>query len=517
MKKSLLLLLALLTVGAGVLIVACEKHKDPFSASNTAPAIASFAFKPDLTLPDRSLRADGDSLKFKAGKAYPITLVHEDAEAKRNGRALRANFKFLAGSGQLSSNKFTNPGADGLSFDIPAQFNDEFFLIPAKPGIVDLQLTITDGVKTSPTLTASTTFFENLPPIVRFTSSAGNQQGPPYGIDFNASTSVDRDSKIETYTWLFGDGSGIATVRANTIHHDYQGSGTFTVRLKVTDDEGAADSLDQAITTVNQAPVAVLSVSPGAGKAPLLIRYDARGSRDRDGGIVSYDISFGDGKSSQSDTGSHRYTTDAVYPVRLTVKDNVGADNTTTVNVTVETPPIALLKVLPDSGAFPLSVMLDGSESFDPQGGQIVEPQFLISGPSGQQTYNQLSVMHIFRSPGDFRVALQVRTDRNRALSGSAEKTVRAINKPPVANFTWTRDLGNVTFRSTSFEPNAPDDRIANYSWNFGDNTDPVSGPDRATVTHPYMRSGDYIVQLTVTDSVTPPLTATKRDTVEVR
>jgi len=498
----------------GMVISACEKHKDPFSANNAAPVIASFAFKPDLNLPDRSLRADGDSLKYKKDKAYPLALVYSDAEAQKSGRTLRANFKFLTGSGKISSNKFTNPGSEGLAFDIPAQFNDEILLIPEKAGIVDLQLQITDGVKESPTMTATTTFFVNLPPIVRFNFSGGNQQGPPYGLDFNAAASVDRDSKIETYTWSFGDGSSSVTVRSNTIHHDYQGSGTFTVRLKVTDDEGVADSLDQAITTANQAPVAVLSVTPTAGKTPLSIKYDARGSRDRDGRIVSYDISFGDGKSSQSDTGSHRYTTDAVYPLRLTVKDNVGADNTTTVTITVATPPIAVLKVLPDSGAFPLSAMLDGSGSFDPLGGQIVEPQIFIND---QPIYNLLSAMHIFRSPGDFRVALQVRSSRNRDLLGRDEKTVRAINLPPVANFTWTRDLGNVTFTSTSVEPNAPDDRLTNYSWNFGDSTDPQSGSNLSTVTHTYLRSGDYIVQLTVTDSITPPLTGVKRDTVEVR
>jgi PKD repeat protein len=517
MKRIVLLAILVLPVVLAVLIIACEKHKDPFSAQNSAPLIKSFVFKPDRNLPDPSLRADGDSLKFKAGEAYPIELVYEDAQAKNSNRTLRATFKFLAGSGRISSNKFANPSSDGLSFDVPAQFtaNDEIRLIPEKPGIIDLQLTISDGVKNSETKTASTTFFENLPPVVSFEPVPDSDPDPPYGIKFDASKSFDRDGTIKTYTWSFGDGENEVT-ESNTTPHNYQKSGIFTVRLKVTDNEGAVDSLDKVVTTVNQPPVAVLSVDPTSGKAPLLIKYNARNSRDRDGSIVAYDISFGDGQSSQSDSGSHRYTSDSNYSVRLTVRDNLGASNTTTVPVMVATPPIAVLKALPDSGAFPLSVMLDGSGSYDPQGGRIVNPQIAINDQSST-TYKQLSVIHIFRSPGDFRVALQVGTDRNSALSGEDQKVVRAFNTAPVADFTWVRDLGNVTFTSTSFDPNAPDDRIVNYSWNFGDNTAEQSGATLSTVTHTYARSGNYVVRLTVTDNVIPPLMGVKQDTVEVR
>ena len=323
---------------------ACEKYKDPFSAGNNAPGISLFEFKPDLTLPDASLRADGDSLKFKAGESYPVALRYLDAESQRSNRLLRARFTFAAGnSGRVSSSKFDNPSGDGLNFEVPAQFDGDILVFPDKAGALDLQLELSDGVKTTDVATASTMFFENLKPLVRFQAAAGNQQNPPYRFTFNAANSFDRDGTIQSYSWSFGDNSPRVTlgVGANSTSHDYLLSGSFVVRLIIKDDEGALDSLDQEVTTFNQLPTAALSVTPTFGKVPLTITYNARGSRDRDGTIVAYDVTFGDGMSSQADSGSHTYMRDSPpnspFNVQLTVRDNVGATSTQSATVTVVT------------------------------------------------------------------------------------------------------------------------------------------------------------------------------------
>lgn len=404
--------LAALT-SAGMALWSCEKYKNPFTTSNTEPVILLFEFKPDLTLPDPDLRADGDSLKFVAGEAYAAALNYRDTEAQQKDRTLRATFRFVAGSGRISSTEFSNPSGDGLTFDVPAEFNDEIFVLPDKAGVVDVQLQLSDGVKTSEIVTASTTFFENLAPLANFQAQLGGEQIPPYGVDFNAGSSTDRDGEIDSYTWSFGDNTSRVTSRSNTIHHEYQQSGSYTVRLIVKDEEGAVDSLDQVVTTFNQPPSAALSVTPTVGQAPLTIIYNARGSRDRDGRIVSYDVTFGDGTSSQADSGAHTYTRDSPpnspYAVQVTVRDNVGATDTETILVTVVT--------------------------------------------------------------------------------------------PPVADFIWQDcDLGNVTFVSTSHDPNAPpNDQIDNYEWDFGDGQI-QSGSTLTTVRHTYARSGEYQVRLKVTN-----------------
>ena len=174
--------------------LSCEKHKDPFSANNTAPVIQTFQFKPDLNLPDASLRADSDSLKFEADREYAISLIYGDEEFRNStDQTLRAIFEFVTGSGEIKSDVFSNPSDDGLSFDMPPTFSGDIFLIPNKSGRVELKLTISDGVKDSESKNAFTIFFPNLKPIVRFTITPRNQQNPPYQINFDASGSVDRD------------------------------------------------------------------------------------------------------------------------------------------------------------------------------------------------------------------------------------------------------------------------------------------------------------------------------------
>ncbi len=492
-------------------LLSCEKHKDPFSASNSNPALSVFKFKPNIGLPDFRLSTRGDSLKFKPGQGYRLALQYVDAESNKGNRKLRAHFRFITGSGKITSNRFSNPSSDGLSFDVPAQLDTlaEVYLTPDNAELVGLQLQITDGVKLSETRITSTTFFENLAPVVRFSPPQPNDNEPPYQMDFDASASKDRDGEIETYTWNFGDGEPSETTNAVTITHVYKVSGTFTVRLKIKDIEGATDSLDRTVTTSNAAPVAALSVTPVSGKAPLTVVYNARGSRDSDGMIASYDVSFGDGQSSQADSGSHQYTRDGDYSVILRVRDNIGAIGVASRAIEVRTPPVPMLTVSPDSGAFPLTVTLDGSASQDTQGGPLQYEIFI----DGSSAYMQPTVTHIFDSPNTYRIRLLVTNSRN--LTAETEKTVKAVNLPPIAKFKWTRVLGRVIFTSESTEPNAPNDVITNYRWNFGDGSAEVSHPDSSMVHHLYNNVGVYNVRLTVTDAFN--LNGTKTDTVGVR
>jgi PKD repeat protein len=69
--------------------------------------------------------------------------------------------------------------------------------------------------------------------------------GGPYSgtmgtaVSFNGSTSSDPDGTIVSYSWNFGDGS---TGAGANVTHVYNASGTFIVKLTVTDDKGAIHS-----------------------------------------------------------------------------------------------------------------------------------------------------------------------------------------------------------------------------------------------------------------------------------
>jgi PKD repeat protein len=92
---------------------------------------------------------------------------------------------------------------------------------------------------------------------------------------------------------------------------------------------------------VNQPPVAQATAAPNAGTAPLTVAFDGRGSSDTDGSIVSYAWTFGDSVSGTGPTTTHTYQTAGTYSAGLTVTDNQGATDSTTLSITVDAGPTA--------------------------------------------------------------------------------------------------------------------------------------------------------------------------------
>jgi PKD repeat protein len=91
-------------------------------------------------------------------------------------------------------------------------------------------------------------------------------------------------------------------------------------------------------TAVNQAPVARITTSTVKGTAPLVVNFSGAGSTDADGSIVSHAWSFGDGGTATGATASRTYTTPGSYAAQLTVTDNGGITNASSVTITVDAP-----------------------------------------------------------------------------------------------------------------------------------------------------------------------------------
>src|SRR3954447_13088989 len=106
----------------------------------------------------------------------------------------------------------------------------------------------------------------------------------------------------------------------------------------------------------NRNPVAILTVSPASGVAPLMVTADGSTSTD-DQRITAYTFTWGDG-SARTGPGtaaraSHTYRSTGTFTVTLTVKDakNKTSSTSKTVTVTSSTPadgrPTAALSVSP--------------------------------------------------------------------------------------------------------------------------------------------------------------------------
>ena len=91
------------------------------------------------------------------------------------------------------------------------------------------------------------------------------------------------------------------------------------------------------VGAANQPPTAVISAVPTTGVAPLSVAFDGSRSTDIDGTIAAWAWSFGDGSSGSGPMITHVYSTAGFYVANVTVTDNGGASNTTSVTINATT------------------------------------------------------------------------------------------------------------------------------------------------------------------------------------
>jgi len=170
-------------------------------------------------------------------------------------------------------------------------------------------------------------------------------------VTFDASYSTPDGGVIVSYEWDFGDGAPkvIETDPITTRH--YTAAGNYAVILNVTDSEGRWDTESKTIT-VRAPPHAEFVWYPIYPYTYELITFNASGSHDTDGYIVSYTWNFGDGNTTSTDNSviTHMYADCANYTVTLTVTDNTGLTGYTSQTVTVFNPD--LLRLWADVGSY---------------------------------------------------------------------------------------------------------------------------------------------------------------------
>jgi len=156
--------------------------------------------------------------------------------------------------------------------------------------------------------------------------------------------STDIDGTITVWSWDFGD-SSTSTIQNPT--HKYTNSGTYSVSLQVTDDDGASKSKSISVTVKqNIKPKANFTYSASSPKVNESIQF-TDGSQDPDGTIVAWSWNFGDGKTSTIKSPTHTYTKVGTYQVSLQVTDNNGAVHSKTTSIVIaKTPGFELILVI---------------------------------------------------------------------------------------------------------------------------------------------------------------------------
>jgi PKD repeat protein len=254
---------------------------------------------------------------------------HVAASLSSGGMALYVDGKLAASRTDITSaqvyNGYWRAGADN-SWAGAATFNGQIDEVAVYPTALSAS-----QVASHYTL-GSTGTASNVAPTASFTTTVTDLTAA-----FDGSASSDRDGRVASYAWNFGDG---ATSSGVTATHAYGTAGTYQVTLTVTDDRGATGTQTSAVTVTpppaNTPPHSAFTISSG-GRA---VTVDGSASWDSDGTVTSYAWDFGDGAVATGATASHVYAADSTYRVTLTVTDDKGATASTTQSVTVAGPAV---------------------------------------------------------------------------------------------------------------------------------------------------------------------------------
>lgn len=165
----------------------------------------------------------------------------------------------------------------------------------------------------------------------------------PLDVQFSAAGSSDSDGSIVSYEWDY-NGDGVYNANTGTVqtaNHTYTVAGTYSARLRVTDNGGAVGLASITITVTGgaTAPTVSLGASPSSGNAPLTVTLTANASL-AGGSITRYQWDFQNDGTYDFDSGSvnsasFTYTVAGVYTVRVLVTGSNSLTATDSVVITV--------------------------------------------------------------------------------------------------------------------------------------------------------------------------------------
>jgi len=268
----------------------------------------------------------------------------------------------------------------------------------------------------------------NKPPKASFTTSP-RQGNAPFTVSLNASTSFDPDGSITSYQWSSSDGQ---TANGKNSQLTFNNPGTYKITLTVTDDKGATTSIDNTITVTqqpNQDPKASFTMSSQGNTVSL----NASSSFDPDGSITAYQWSSSNGLAASGQNAQLTFPNPGTYAIILTVTDDKGATNSTQKSITLSQQnqaPQANFTMSRNQGNAPLTVILNASSSFDPDG-SITSYQW---SSSDGQAANSQNTQFIFNNPGTYTISLTVTDDKGKTAQTTKTVTVAATAATPTTN-----------------------------------------------------------------------------------
>jgi PKD repeat protein len=242
------------------------------------------------------------------------------------------------------------------------------------------------------------------------------------------------DGQVVSWEWDFGDGA-IGSER--NPQHRYAESGTYAVRMRVTDDRGGVSAYAVGHVSIGDPPppVARFAYSPTAPTTVDLVGFiDRSFHQDEESEISAWEWDFGDGVTGSERNPQHRYAESGTYTVRLRVIDDRGGISAYAVghvSIGDPPPPVARFAYSPTAPTTADLVRFFDRSIHQDEDIEISawEWDFGDGTVSGEQNPE-----HRFAEQGTFTVQLTA-TDSYGTASEAYAVDITIGNTPPFASF----------------------------------------------------------------------------------
>lgn len=288
---------------------------------------------------------------------------------------------------------------------------------------------------------------------------------------------------VKDFTWNFGDQTE-KKGKAATLSHVYANTGSYAVKLTITDINGCAVSAEKPILNIAVfGSKAQFDNTTGICLEDGKVSFTDKSVTDGKHPVTEWKWSFGDGNTAVTTTAgyTHTYTKAGNFSVQLTIKDSYGCrDTITKTNAVVIADPKAVINLQDSIFCSGLPVNFANASK-----GTALSYRWSFGDGT---TSTQAAPAHSFAKEGSYNIALAVTDKYGCKDSVYKEKLVTIAN--PVASFNLTDSFASCPPLIAS--PVNYSQNTTAYSWNFDDGI--VSGLDKPE--HAYVQGGVYRLTL---------------------
>jgi len=331
-------------------------------------------------------------------------------------------------------------------------------------------------------------------PFANF-SLTGNICLPSGTATFNNTSSIsDGTGALLSYLWNFGDGN---TSTSTSPIHNYANTGSFTVTLIATSNNGCIDDTVRTISNIYSQPQAIYSVDKTESCFGSIISFTDQ-STAANSTITQWLWNFGDGTTSTIQNPTKTYSSPGTYNITLNVNSAAGCASSIATGALIINPlPAANFTTsLPACETRGIS-FTDGST---PNAGNLVKWTWDYGDGTNAVLNNQNPFIHNYNTAGNYNATLKVETDKG-CISTVLTKPI-TIYVLPKAGF-----ISPEICLTDPFAPFIDTSKISagtliSWQWNFGDANANGVNPNTSLLqnpTHRYSLTGNYTANLIVT------------------